>query len=192
VGVGVAGLLEGEHRDVVDPQVVGVRVAALVVAVGHDHLRALATDDLDQPADGLVERGVGEGVGVGVGRRVGHARVAVAQQHDLVVADDLGGPLELPQADGGQVGHDVGLVHGGVEDVARLAAGAGDEHGTDALGVVPGDRAGPLGRLVVRVGVHGHQAERGVGHRRSRYRPSPGGPTRNWNAHRRPGGNARQ
>ena len=39
------------------PQVVGVRVAALVVGVGDDHLRPLAADDLDQPADRLVEVG---------------------------------------------------------------------------------------------------------------------------------------
>ena len=33
-----------------------MRVALLVVAVGHDDLRLLATDDLDEPSDGLVER----------------------------------------------------------------------------------------------------------------------------------------
>ena len=49
-------------------------------------------------AVGLVELGVGERVGMGVGLRVGHARIAVAEQHDLVVADDLGGGPQLLEA----------------------------------------------------------------------------------------------
>ena len=43
-----------------DPQVVGVRVALLVVGIGDDHLRPLPADDRDQPADRLVEVGAGE------------------------------------------------------------------------------------------------------------------------------------
>src|SRR4029453_15942990 len=113
----------------------------------------------------------GEGVGMGVGRRVGHPGVAVAEQDDLVVADDSGAPVEAGAADRGDVGADLGAVHGGVEDVAGLTAGAGHEHGAHALGVVAGDRARALRRLVVGVGVDGQQAERVVGHRRPRYRP---------------------
>ena len=45
IPVRVARPLEREHGDVVHLEVVGVRVAALVVAVGDDDLRALAADD---------------------------------------------------------------------------------------------------------------------------------------------------
>ena len=97
--------------------------------------------------------------------RVGHARVAVAEQDHLVVADDRRPPrLELLAADLGESSRTSGRVHGRVEDVALLAAGAADEHRAHALGVVAGDRAGPLGRLVVRVGVDGQQAP-ASGHR---------------------------
>ena len=77
------------------PEVVGVRVAALLVAVGEDHLGPRAPDDRDQPADGLVHRRLGEAERVGVGLAVGHARVAVAEHLDLVVADDRGRLVEL-------------------------------------------------------------------------------------------------
>jgi len=40
----------------VHPEVVGVRVPALLLVVGDDDLRAVRTDGGDQPADGLVER----------------------------------------------------------------------------------------------------------------------------------------
>ena len=76
------------------------------------------------------------------------------------------------------VGLDLGLVHGRVEDVALLAAGAAHEHGADALGVVLGDGAGALGRLVVGVGVDGQQAEgfrRHRGEDTERSEPSDGG-----------------
>ena len=51
------------------------------------------------------------------------------------------------------------LAQRGVLQVALLAAGAADEHGVHALGVVAGDRRRALGRLVVGVGVDGEQGE---------------------------------
>ena len=139
------------------PHVVGVRVDP-VAGVADDHLRPLPPDDLDQAAGGVVEVGVGEVVGVGVRLGVGHARVAVAEQVQLVVADDAHRVVELPQPDRGQVGAHVVGVGRGVEDVAGLAAGAGDEHRAHALGVVPGHRGRALRRFVVGVGVHGQHA----------------------------------
>ena len=59
----------------------------------------------------------------------------------------------------GRLSLHLGLVHRRVEDVARLAAGAAHEHGVHAFGVVPGDRAGALRRLVVGMGVHREDAE---------------------------------
>ena len=165
VPVGIGGPIDGGLRDVVHLDVVGVRVAALLVAVGEDHLRPRPPDDPDQAAHGFIHRGLGEAERVGVGLAVGHARVAVAEHLDLVVADDGGGLVELRSPHGRDVGLHLGLVHRRVEDVALLAAGAAHEHGAHPLGVVAGDGASPLGRLVVRVGVDREEAERFSGHR---------------------------
>ena len=100
-----------------------------------------AADDLDQLAHRLVQRGPGEAAGSALASRVGHPRVAVAEQDDLVVADDLGRPRQLLHADLVQPLPHLGRVHGRVEDVALLATGAAHEHGAHALGVVAGDRA---------------------------------------------------
>jgi len=70
------------------------------VGAGDEHAAQLG----HEATDGLVERRLGEAVGIGVGLRLRHAGVLVAEQHDLVVADDAGGFLELTQPDGGEVG----------------------------------------------------------------------------------------
>ena len=151
------------------PQVIGVRVAALVVAVGEDDLRLGAPDHGDQPAGGLVDVGHVERVRVLVRRRVGHPGVPVAEHHHLVEADDAGRLGELGRAHRG----DLGLLLLGRQPVERLAlgtqrrvlqlallaAGAAHEHRVDALGVVAGDRRRALRRLVVGVGVDGEQGE---------------------------------
>ena len=67
--------------------------------------------------------------------------------------------LELAPAHRADVGAHLGGVHRRVEDVPLLAAGAGDEDGVDALGVVAGDGAGALRGLVVGVGVDRQQAQ---------------------------------
>src|SRR3984957_1337381 len=133
-------------------------VFVLPVGVGDDDLGPLPPDDGHQAPDRLVQRRLGEAVGTGVGLGVGHARVPVAQHDGVVVANDVGGRLELGHPDPPDVGPDLGGVHGRVEVVPLLASGAAHQHRVHALGVVTGHRAGPLGGFIVRVGVHGEQA----------------------------------
>ncbi len=95
VPIGVTGGVERREGDLVDPDVVGMRVELPIVGVGHDHLRTHGPDDADQPADGFVERRVGEVVGPGVHVGVGHARIVVAEHHQLVVADGVDTGPEL-------------------------------------------------------------------------------------------------
>ena len=130
----------------------------------------VAADDRDEPAGGLVDVGLVERVGVLVRRRVGHARVAVAEHDDLVEADD---PRPTRPARPARIGDDLGLLllrREAVERLARLAqrrvlqvallaAGAAHEHRVHALGVVAGDGRRALGRLVVGVGVDGEQRQ---------------------------------
>ena len=141
------------------PDVVGVRVPAGVVAVGDHHLRTLVPHDAHEAADGLVEIGIGEVLGMGVRLGVGHAGVAVAEQVQRVVADDRHRVVELTHAHRGEVFAGLGRVGGRIEDVARLAPRAGDEHGVHALGVVAGDRGRALRRFVIGVRVHREHAQ---------------------------------
>ena len=169
VPVGIAGPVEGQHRDVVD--LAGGRGAGspLVVAVGDETCGRVRRMIADQPAGGLVDVGLVERVGVLVGRRVGHARVAVAEHDDLVEADDPGrlGQLGRPHRDDlgllllrrEAVERLAGLAQRRVLQVALLAAGAAHQHGVHALGVVAGDGRRALGRLVVGVGVDGEQRQ---------------------------------
>lgn len=85
----VAGAIEGEHRDLVDSDVIRMRVAAVIVAVGHDHSGLLASDDLDKVTDLGIEIRAVKAVGMRVGLGVGHPGVAVAEHDDLVESDDL-------------------------------------------------------------------------------------------------------
>ena len=112
-----------------------------------------------------------ERVGVVVGRGVLHARVAVAEHHDLVEADDLGrlrasspGAARPAAPSPARASRPWNGCPGSRErrvlEVALLAAGAAHEHGAHALGVVAGQRGRALRGLVVGVGVDGEQAER--------------------------------
>ena len=140
------------------PDVVRVGIALLVVAIGDDHLRAYAADLGHEALDGLLERAGGECTRIGVRLRARHARVAVAEQDDLVVADDLGGPVQLAATDPGDVGANLRGVHDGVEDVAFLTTGAGHQDGADTCGMVFRDGPGTLGGLVVGMRVHAQDA----------------------------------
>ena len=66
---------------------------------------------------------------------------------------------ELLHADRVQVLAHVGPVHCRVQDVARLAAGAADEHGACPLVVVLAYGGSAFRRLVVGMGVHGEEAQ---------------------------------
>ena len=85
----VAGCVEGGYRNIVHLEVVGMVVLAAGIGIGHHHLRPDPPDDRHQSTHRLVLVGIGEGIGAGVVLGVLHARVAVAQHNDLVVADDL-------------------------------------------------------------------------------------------------------
>jgi hypothetical protein len=161
--VGVARRVEGGHRDHVGLDVVGVRVAAVLV-VGDEHVRAELADEGDQRARGdLVVRQREAALGQGR-RRVALGQAGVDEAQPAVLhAEDLGGRGHLGPPDGGQVGHDLGAVHGRVEDAAALAARARDDHDLVALGHVARGGGGALARLVVGVGVHRHEAQRGAG-----------------------------
>ncbi len=160
----VPGGAEGRHGHLVGLDVVGVRVAALLV-VGGDDVRLEGAHDLDQRRRGLLGRHQVEGVGgqrdAGVGEpALGQAGVDEAEPV-LPDAEDLPGPVHLLGADARQVLLDLGAVHLGVEHVAALAPGAGHHQHLDTFADVARHSGGALARLVVRVRVNTHQAQGG-------------------------------
>ena len=98
-----------------DPQVVGVRVALLVVGVGDDYVGRSRRMMRDQPSDGLVEIGVGEAVVAGLFASVpGMPESRYPSMYDVVVADDLGRPVQLLAAHRRQVRLDLGVSIAGL------------------------------------------------------------------------------
>ena len=158
--------------------VVGVVVLAPGVRIGHHYLGSDPPDDRHQASDRLYGIGGGEGVRVGIVLGFLHAGVPVAEHRHLVVADDRSRPGQLGLADRRQVGTHLGSVHLRIQDVASLTTGTAHQHAVHALGVQAGDGGRPLGGLVVRMGVDGQKAQRGVGwnggHGPRRYRAMQG------------------
>jgi hypothetical protein len=159
----VAGRVKGGHAHPVALDVVGVRVAALLV-VGHHDVRPELPDQLDQRLGRGVDVLPGEAPDGQVGRVVGVVVFDPAgvdeTQPGLPHAEDLAGALHLGPADLRQVGQDVRVVGElRVEHIAALAAGARDDEHLDALAHVTRHRGRALAGLVVRMCVHGHQAQ---------------------------------
>ena len=167
-GLGVlvreAGGPVGLHRHGVGLQVVRVRVAADLV-VGDEHVRAEPAHERDQRGRRIPERDLGEAV-----RREGRQRIPLGQarveeaEPGVPDAEDARGLGHLLAAHG----RDVPVRPGGVperrvEQGAGLAARARDDHDLGPGRRVGGHRAGPLRGLVVRVGVHRHEAQPGGG-----------------------------
>nr|BFF04333.1 hypothetical protein GCM10020241_60080 [Streptoalloteichus tenebrarius] len=84
-------------------------------------------------------------------------------QETLVDAEDRAGARHLLPAESGKVRPDLGAVQRRVEDVAAFTSGHGADEDLGALGGVAGHRGRAFARLVVGVGVDGHQAEAGAG-----------------------------
>ena len=105
---------------------------SLVIVVPQNELRLLAANNLDKPGKHVIERNIHEGILMLVVLRIRHPRIAVAEHDDLVVADDLGCLLEFVATDLGESIRHPGAIHGGIQYVAGLAAGGGDQHAAHA------------------------------------------------------------
>ena len=152
----VAGSRKGPDRDVVDPDVVGVAVAAVLV-VRRDDVRLVAAHQPHQPAGGLVEIGPPERPGIEVPGAAHHVRVAVAEVLPLGDAEVAHGPLELHGAQLAEAAMVVRRVELGDDDLAQLAACPGDEHDPATRGDGLRHRAAAADRLVVGVGMDRHE-----------------------------------
>ena len=106
--------------------------------------------------------------GVAVAGPAHHVRVPVAQVLPLGHAERAHRALELARPDLAQPPVVVGRVHVGDDDLAHLAAGAGDEHDATAGADGRAPSAAGADRLVVRMGVDGHQGGHWAGRGRHR------------------------
>ena len=150
----VGGAIEGAHADLVHLDVVGVRIAGVVVVVGDEHVRAFLANHLHESTDGFVHVRHVEARGICVRGRIEHARVAIAEHLDAVEADDLGRLGELEWSQRGEqcllfVTDDLverlsRVAHRRVGDVALLPARAAHEDGACAFGSVLGHRRSTL------------------------------------------------
>ena len=181
----VAGPRHGPDRDVVDPDVVGMAVAAEGVVRRHDVGLVLA-DEPHEPAGRVVEIGLPEVPRIEVPRPAHHVGVAVAEVLPLGHAELAHRGLELAGPDLAEPPMVVGRVHLLHDDLAHLAAGAGDDDdavaGLDGLG----HRAAGADRLVVGVGMDRHERESvRVGHGRHGIGAGHRGVTDRWQDARR-------
>ena len=138
------------------PDVVGVAVAAERV-VGRDDIGLVAADQPDQAAGGVVEIGLPEGARVEVPGSAHHVGVVVAEVLPLGHAQDPHRPFQLAGPDLGQPAVVLRRVHRRDDDLALLAAGARHEHDPMPGGHGLGHRAAGPDRLVVGMGVDGHE-----------------------------------
>ena len=152
----VAGSIEGPDRHEVGPDVVRVAVAAEVVVGGH-HVGLVSAHEPHQPPDRLVQVRLPEAARVVVAGPAHHVGVVVAEVLPLGHAEVGHGPLEFAGPDLAQPSMVLGCVHLRHDDLALLATRAGDEDhpvaGLDGLD----HGAARADRLVVRMGVDGHQ-----------------------------------
>ena len=184
----VAGAVEGADGDVVGPDVIGMTVAAERVVGRHD-VRLVAAHEPGQPTGRLVEVRLPERARVAVAVRAHHPGVAVAEVLPLGDAEEAHGPLELAGPDLAETTVVVLRVHVRHDDLAELAARAGHQHDSPAIRDRPGHRPAGPDRLVVGVGVDGHQRRamdgRGrvfglVGHASNASAMCPGAPGRRY------------
>ena len=163
----IAGPRERRHGHLVDPDVVGMAVAAERVVGRHD-VGPVPPDEPDQPADRFVEVGLPERPRIVVPGPAHHVRVAVAEVVPFGDAEDAHRVLELAHPDLAEPAVVLGRVHLGDDDLALLAARAGDEHDPPAVADRSGHRPAGADRLVVGMGVDGHERESVVGFGRGR------------------------
>ena len=157
----VGGGLVGGHRHLVAADVVGVRIAAVLVVGGH-HVRPERPDQLHQLGDRFLQ-GHQRETSVGQRRRgVALGQAGVDEPQPVVFdPEDLRGGGHLVATDRGDPPPHVGKVHRRVEDVAPFAAGQGDDEHAVAFVDIARQGRRTLARLVVRVGVHRHQPKFG-------------------------------
>ena len=163
VGIRVARLLEGLHGNLVGHDVVGVRVAADLV-IGDDDVRAVLTHQTHERRGGTIQGHGAEATegkrrhGVALGQtRVEEANPAVFNTHNLA------GSRHLGAAQTRQVTvRTRAFIDLLIQDVTALAAGHRRHHEAGTTGNIRRGGTGALGGLVVRVCVHGQDAQTGV------------------------------
>ena len=108
---------------------------------------------------GLVHVGLPERARVDVARRAHHPGVAIAEVLPLGHAEMGHRPFELTGADLAEPAMVVRRVHVRDDDLAELAAGTGHQDHPMPVGDGPGHAAAGPDRLVIGVGVDGHQGQ---------------------------------
>ena len=134
-----------------------------MVVVAEDDLRLLGPDDRDQATENLLEGSIHEGERMPVLFHVRHSGVAIAEHDDVFVADDRRSVAQFGSTNRREIGPGLWAIGCGIENVACLTAGCGDQDRTDTLVAVSGDGSRAFARLIIRVRMQrnnrsGHQS----------------------------------
>jgi hypothetical protein len=159
VALGIAGGVKRGNAHPVTHDVVGVRVAAVLVVRRH-HMGPELPHDPDQRTGGDLDILQREAALRQRGQRVALGETRVDEtEPGLLDPEDRPRRVHLGAANLGDVVPDVRPVKLWIEHTAAFAAGAGDDHDFDTLGDVLRHRGRALARLVVGVGMYGHQSQ---------------------------------
>ncbi len=151
--------LVGADGDLVAADVVGVRVAAVLV-VGRHHVGPEFPHHTYQRFDGIFQGHQGETPLGQRGRRIPLRQSGVDEpQPGVLHTENLGRLRHLVAANFGDVPVHVGQIHRRVENLAALAPGQRHHQHAMTLIRVPGKSGGALTGLVVGVGMHRHQPQ---------------------------------
>lgn len=154
------------HRRLVGADVIGMRVPAKLV-IRRDDLRTelanQANQRLDRVCDGQIRKTARWQRRLGVS--FGEARV-LEPQPCVSNIQRLHSSRHLRQPNRGQAMLVDGGLGGGIEDIPALSPSAGDDHDIDTFRSILGHRGSALAGFVIRMCVHGHEAEI-CGHRDS-------------------------
>src|SRR5262249_60791068 len=121
----VAGSLVGWYRRLMYPEMIGMWIAALVVGVGHDDMRPLLPDEVNECPDGLLEGGCGEGARRTTCR---HVRVLVTEHPDPLIAEMRRRRGQFLATDLRETCLHFQTIERRVQNSAGLPASATDEH----------------------------------------------------------------
>ena len=83
----VTRTIKRQHTDLVHFDVIGVRITALIVAIRHEHLWLLATNNCNEASDCFIHVGHMETRWIVVRRRINHAGVAIAKHLHMMEAN---------------------------------------------------------------------------------------------------------
>src|SRR5262245_6078096 len=149
---GVAGSLIGWYRGVVRTEMIGMLIAPLVVGIGHDDMRLLPSDEVDQRPHRLLKHSRRKGPRLAARW---HIRVPVTEHPDPLIAQMPRCRGQLCTTHFRKACPDLRLIEGRIQDAPGFPACTADEHRAHPCRSIACYAAPAFGGLVVGMGMNG-------------------------------------